>query len=230
MGLAAEAGGDLPTASVRLLEALEMAQGVGDVAASAEALYGLSLVARRRGEASEASVLGHRALELAHQVGSRSMIASCLDWLAGLAGEGRSDVAVRLFAAAQALRDPDGYARSRPEQARYDVNLARVRSRLTPEEFEAAWVEGTVLSPEEAVAYALRGRRTSERATTGWDSLTSAEKEVVRLVSEGLTNPEVGRRLFISPRTVGHHLTHVFDKLGVRSRGALIKELGGREL
>jgi DNA-binding CsgD family transcriptional regulator len=40
----------------------------------------------------------------------------------------------------------------------------------------------------------------------------------------------VGERLFISPRTVGHHLAHVFDKVGVRSRGALIKELAGREI
>jgi DNA-binding CsgD family transcriptional regulator len=49
-------------------------------------------------------------------------------------------------------------------------------------------------------------------------------------VGEGLTNPEVGRRLFISPRTVGHHLAHVYDKLGIRSRHALIKELAGHEV
>jgi DNA-binding CsgD family transcriptional regulator len=49
------------------------------------------------------------------------------------------------------------------------------------------------------------------------------------MVGEGLTNPEVGRRLFISARTVGHHLAHVYQKLGIHSRGALIKEFAGRE-
>jgi DNA-binding CsgD family transcriptional regulator len=230
LGMAAEASDDLPGASSRLLEALEMAQSIGDVAASAEALLGLAVVARRQANASEASILGHRSLELFSRVGARPLIASALEALAGLAAHGRSDAAVRLFSAAQALRDPDGYARSRSEQARYELDLAGARAGLTAKGFDAAWVEGAALSSDEAVAYALRGRRSHDRPTTGLDSLTSAEREVVRLVSQGLSNPEVGRRLFISPRTVGHHLAHVFDKLGIRSRGALIKELGGRQL
>jgi DNA-binding CsgD family transcriptional regulator len=41
---------------------------------------------------------------------------------------------------------------------------------------------------------------------------------VVRLVSQGLTNVEIGRRLFISRRTVETHLSHIFGKLGVSSR------------
>lgn len=64
-----------------------------------------------------------------------------------------------------------------------------------------------------------RGRRgTRRRPSTGWASLTPTEVEVVRLVTEGLTNAEVGRRLFISRRTVETHLSHVFGKLGVSSR------------
>jgi DNA-binding CsgD family transcriptional regulator len=64
-----------------------------------------------------------------------------------------------------------------------------------------------------------RGRRgTRRRPSTGWGSLTPTEVEVVRLVTEGLTNAEVGRRLFISRRTVETHLSHVFGKLGVSSR------------
>jgi len=64
-----------------------------------------------------------------------------------------------------------------------------------------------------------RGRRGARRRpSTGWASLTPTEVEVVRLVTEGLTNAEVGRRLFISRRTVETHLSHVFGKLGVSSR------------
>lgn len=162
-------------------------------------------------------------------MGALPGIASSLESLAGLTVDGRPEGAARVFGAAQALRDPQGHARTKPEQARWDLDLARLRSGLEGEVFATLWAEGAALSAKEAVAYALRGRKGADRPTSGWESLTAAEREVVRLVGEGLTNPEVGRRLFISPRTVGHHLRHAFDKLGVRSRGALIRELAGRE-
>lgn len=50
--------------------------------------------------------------------------------------------------------------------------------------------------------------------------LSEREVEVLRLLARGLTNKEIGRRLFISPRTVGHHVAHIFDKTGVRTRAA----------
>jgi DNA-binding CsgD family transcriptional regulator len=51
-----------------------------------------------------------------------------------------------------------------------------------------------------------------------------AELDVVRLVSEGLTNNEIAARLFISPRTVQAHLTHVYTKLDLTSRVRLVQE------
>jgi DNA-binding CsgD family transcriptional regulator len=51
---------------------------------------------------------------------------------------------------------------------------------------------------------------------------------VVRLVKEGLTNAEIGERLFISPRTVGHHISHIFAKLGITSRRELAREASKR--
>jgi DNA-binding CsgD family transcriptional regulator len=64
-----------------------------------------------------------------------------------------------------------------------------------------------------------RGRRERRsRPTTGWDALTPTELKVSRMAAEGLTNPEIGRRLFISPRTVETHLSHVYAKLGMTSR------------
>ena len=60
-----------------------------------------------------------------------------------------------------------------------------------------------------------------KRATTGWDALTRAECAVVALSAEGLTNREIGERLFVSRRTVQTHLSHVFAKLGISSRVTL---------
>jgi DNA-binding CsgD family transcriptional regulator/tetratricopeptide (TPR) repeat protein len=71
-----------------------------------------------------------------------------------------------------------------------------------------------------------RGAR--KRPATGWESLTPSEREVVRLAAEGLTNPEIGQRLFISRRTVQTHLAHAFRKLDISSRVELAAEAARR--
>ena len=53
--------------------------------------------------------------------------------------------------------------------------------------------------------------------------LSPRELEVAQLVAEGLTNPEIGKRLFISPRTVTTHLVKIYDRLGVHSRSGLTR-------
>lgn len=54
-----------------------------------------------------------------------------------------------------------------------------------------------------------------------WDSLSKSERRVVTLVCEGLTNPQIGERLYLSRRTVQSHLYSIFKKLGVKSRTEL---------
>ena len=60
--------------------------------------------------------------------------------------------------------------------------------------------------------------------SAGWASLTPTELDVVRLLTEGLPNKDIATRLFISPRTVETHLTHVYAKLGLSSRVQLAQE------
>jgi DNA-binding CsgD family transcriptional regulator len=92
-------------------------------------------------------------------------------------------------------------------------------------EFERGWARGQ--RAEEIVTETLsrEGRRV---AATGWGALTRAEIEVARLAAEGLTNREIGARLFVSPRTVQTHLSHVFGKLEVASRRELTREMRTR--
>lgn len=59
-------------------------------------------------------------------------------------------------------------------------------------------------------------------AVEPYDTLTRREREVLHLCAEGLSNPQVGARLGISPRTAETHRTHVMEKLGLRSRAELI--------
>jgi len=68
------------------------------------------------------------------------------------------------------------------------------------------------------------GRGERKRPASGWNSLTPTELDVVRLLTEGLPNKDIATRLFISPRTVETHLTHVYAKLGMSSRVQLAQE------
>jgi DNA-binding CsgD family transcriptional regulator len=108
--------------------------------------------------------------------------------------------------------------------ATHQASVVVLREALGEEDFDSAWAEGAALLVEEAIAYAQRGRGQRKRPTSGWQALTPTELEVVRLVSEGLANNDIATRLFVSPRTVQSHLTHVYTKLGLTSRVQLAQE------
>ena len=76
----------------------------------------------------------------------------------------------------------------------------------------------------------IRRRRASQRqrALRGWESLTESELRVAKLAAEGLTNRQIGERLFVSRRTVETHLKHVFQKLHLSTRAQLAAEAARR--
>jgi DNA-binding CsgD family transcriptional regulator len=84
------------------------------------------------------------------------------------------------------------------------------------------------MSTKNAVEWARRARGPRGRPPGGWDSLTPTELKVVELVAQGLTNPQVAERVFVSPGTVKTHLAHIFSKLDVHSRAELSAKAGAR--
>ena len=77
-----------------------------------------------------------------------------------------------------------------------------------------------------AAGEAARPRTAPADRTTGTsDGLTAQEAQVAWLARDGLSNPEIGARLFISPRTAAYHLSSVFTKLGISSRSQLYRVL-----
>lgn len=79
------------------------------------------------------------------------------------------------------------------------------------------------MTPEEAIEYALKTEEPVPSPKGEKGELSERELEVLRLVAEGLTNPQVADRLYVSPRTVGFHLRSIYRKLGVPSRAAAAK-------
>ncbi len=117
-----------------------------------------------------------------------------LDCLAIVAAQSENHLlAARLFGAADGARKHMGFVRFKIFDEGDDATIASLRDALGTNDFDDSWAEGSALSIQEAIAYALRGRGERKRASSGWASLTRAELDVVKLVSAGLGNKEVSR-------------------------------------
>jgi predicted ATPase/DNA-binding NarL/FixJ family response regulator len=136
---------------------------------------------------------------------------------------GQHERAVRLIAAAQKERTTLGLVAFPLLQERIERNLASAGAALGDESLERALQDGARLSLQEAVAYAQRGRGEHADATHGWASLSPVERQVVELASQGLSNPDIARDLFISRNTVKVYLSRAYAKLGVANRTELAR-------
>lgn len=177
-------------------------------------------IAQQLPEQTERDV--HDALRVAAEVQAVLGVPEVLECLARLTGDQRETA--RLCGAADAIRQRMGAVRFKIHGADVENTAAAARKELGDNDFDAAWADGAALSTAEVIAYAQRGRDERKRPSSGWASLTPAELDVVRLVSEGLGNKDIASRRFISPRTVQTHLTHVYTKLGLGSRVQLAQE------
>jgi len=215
------AGGDLAAARAWADDAVSATKGLY----LSWALTGRARVLMAQGEPKQAERDTYDALTWAAEIEMDVCVPDNLEILADMAREaGSHREATRLFGAAQTVRQRTGVVRFKVYEPGYQASVTALRDALGENDFDAAWAEGAALPTEEAIAYAQRGHGERKRPTSGWESLTPAERDVVRLVSEGLANKDVATRLFVSPRTVQTHLTHVYTKLGLTSRTQLAQE------
>ena len=195
----------------------------------------MGLVTRGVAELVEAAARSGKP-ELAAQALERlaeTTRASMTDW--GLGVEARSRALLRDGNAAEGLY---GEAIERLERTGARLDLARAhllygewlrRERRRQDAREALRTAHEMLMAMGAEAFAQRaarellatGERVRKRVVETREDLTPHETQIAQLVCEGLSNPEIGARLFISPRTVEYHLHKVFNKLGISSRNEL---------
>ena len=102
---------------------------------------------------------------------------------------------------------------------------ARVQLRTAHEMLAAIGMEAFAERARQELA--ATGEKVRKRTVETRDDLTAQERQIARLARDGLSNPEIGARLFLSARTVEWHLRNVFTKLGISSRRELAKALAG---
>jgi predicted ATPase/class 3 adenylate cyclase/DNA-binding CsgD family transcriptional regulator len=211
---------------------LEVAQRWADNAVSVNAGFHQMLalttrarVAIKQGQPDQAERDARQALAIGAELQAHLLVPDILECLAVLAADVESyREAARLCGAAHAIRQRIQSVRFKIYDADFEAATVALRDGLGDSEFDDAWAEGAALSTDEAIAYAQRGHGERRRPASGWSSLTPAELDVARLVCEGLANKDIAARLFVSPRTVETHLTHVYNKLGLTSRVQLAQQ------
>ena len=149
----------------------------------------------------------------------------------GVAASAAPERAVRLFAAADALRANIGAVMPAYDRGDYDAALASARATLGEKALAIAWAAGRAMAADRAADYALTlneafpslargGIRKSEIKKPG-DLLAPREREIAALVAQGLSNREIATRLTISERTAEAHVQHILNKLRGRSRSQI---------
>jgi DNA-binding CsgD family transcriptional regulator len=196
-------------------------------------------------------VLGYQSLaapelaEAASRVGDSVVLAEIRTWVSARAHATPTDWALGIDARVQALASAGSAAEShyrtsieRLSKTSLRVELARThllygewlrREDRRGDAREQLRIAHDMLGSMGLAAFAERARREllatgqkiRKRAEPAAGSLTAQEMQITRLVRQGLSNPEIGTRLFLSPRTVEWHLRNIFGKFGISSRRQL---------
>jgi non-specific serine/threonine protein kinase len=236
-----------------LEESVSIFRDIGEALGASLSLQFLGLALVVRGAPAVARQPFMDALATQHRLHDLQLLAVTMHGLAAVAGSlGENVRAARLLGVAAAIDEAAGYLVPW-QRLRLGLEpfVAAARHEMGDAAFAAAMTEGQALSLEEAIAEALAVGETagpptqqppesdtvltSALANGAAGPLTVREAEVAALVAEGLSNREIGERLFITAGTAGVHVVHILNKLGLRSRAqiaawAAARGLGGVDI
>lgn len=231
LGRLASYRGDYDAAKPFLERALAVAEGVGDTRTVAHVLNELGIVAGRQGAARVAALHFRRSLNVARELAEKATLLEIMRSFAEFECKyGSPARAAQLWGFEEKERVEMGIVISLAHVNYHRGIVEEIRRNLGAEAMAHLLSVGRRMDFTEAVAFALASPALAEQspeptqprsvppAVAG--GLTQREREVLRLVAQGMSDGQVAGALIISPRTINAHLTSIYSKLGVNSRVA----------
>jgi non-specific serine/threonine protein kinase len=226
-----EAGHD-DAATTTLEESLRLYAQVREQRGAAMARTKLALLLHGGGDPMRARGMAREGLQFARRMQYTHLIAYGADDVAQmLAGQYPPEQLTRLLSAADSLRRMASLPRPPREAAAHAALVESLQRRLGEPAFSATWTAGRGLAQDQVADLALAALD-AETVVDGLPAeptirrpaglLSEREREVLRLVAEGLSNQQIAEALFISERTARFHLTSVFNKLGADNRAQAV--------
>jgi len=218
------AAGDLDAARRHLAESLDIARAFDDRSGVVFGTFNLGLAEYLGGSLAAAWSLFAESFDRARRAGMKVQMAYALLGLA-LASRSEADPrwSARLHGAADQAFADLGHAVESLEARLASQDRERLRAEIGTEAFDTDYAAGRALDPASAARQARRGpRAVPSQAVPADDAsvLTPRELDVLKLVAQGLSNPDIARRLSLSEHTVHRHLANILRKLNLSSRTA----------
>ena len=225
-------------ATERLQESLTLRRSLDDRLGIAASLGSLAWAALLQVDYRRTRKLLRESLAIRVEIGDHGGVAWCMEKAAealileasALPAALRKQVgarAVRIFAAAAALRAPLKSVIDSADRPAYEQTLQALRTDLGQERFAAAWVEGEALLLSEAIEKALVPALTpadaarlsqAEADKLKFGGLSPRERETAALIAEGKTNREIAEIMVVREKTIETYVTRILNKLGFDSR------------
>ncbi|WP_165422834.1 LuxR C-terminal-related transcriptional regulator [Ktedonosporobacter rubrisoli] len=229
MGQTVLGQGDVALASTYLEKSLTMVQASGDQRTIAVLHSLLAKVAIDEKNYAHAQALYQESLAYFQEIEDCAQIASSLEGLARiLVAQRKEREATQLLGEADTLREHFGIPLPPREHASYTQQLILVRNTLGEESFVAAWKEGQnrgrALAQKAAPSLNVLSLVTPATRIRAYpDGLTPREVEVLHCLAQGLTRPQIARKLTITLFTVQSHVRSIYSKTGISTRSGITR-------
>jgi predicted ATPase/DNA-binding CsgD family transcriptional regulator len=221
---------DLLTARALIEEGVALNREAGGNINISVSLAHLAKLTLKEGDYDVACALYKESLSFLEKVDDKEQLATCLEGLAEvLVAQRREEQAAQLLGNAAHIRQQIGTPIFPVDMPDYTRSLAQAKSSLGNVAFSTAFSAGQTMTVTQMLATQQQGRITDASPTRSTFplatpslavELTEREREVLSLVTTGLTNAQIARQLSISTLTVNAHLRSIYQKLGVTTRSA----------